>query len=40
VAGRDAEQLRGARRRGRDELLELAVQARDLPIERLDPLSD
>jgi len=40
VAGGDAEQLDGARRGGRDELLELVVQSRDLTIERLDPLGD
>lgn len=40
LSGRDAEQLGAARRRGRDELLELAVQGRDLTIESLDPLGD
>jgi hypothetical protein len=39
VAGRDAEQLNRARRSRRDELLEFAVQRRDLLVERFDPLS-
>jgi hypothetical protein len=36
VAGRDAQQLRGARRGGPDELLELPVELGDLGVERLD----
>ena len=39
VPGRDAEQLDGAWRGSRDELLELAIQRADLLIECLDALS-
>src|SRR5215216_1938180 len=40
VTGRDPEQLRGARRRGPNEPLELDIEVRDLGVERINAASD
>ncbi len=40
VSGGESAQLRGARCRGRDELLELLVKALDRVVEGVDPLGE